>query len=315
MRGFFSVLLRRFIVPCVPLIDGHAGVVSHGPVDVSSLSIGHVSHQVVRTGFEFNLVEEHELRVHIITDVPHTEQEFSVNFPVLVAGDVDGVQEAKFVLERDGSVGDIKQGLLGQRVDRRNQRERDIDGVGHVQVQRDVRDIIVDKRRFVEVVPAVIVDIASVVVLAGRDGPVGEVAFFIGHDHHSGVLAEFNIDPLDRLVGECIAVHVLQGVLEDGTGHGHVQVVAWINADFNGVRKQHFLAVGQLSNHVVGSREQTGLVERTGFHHRTGEGTDTDEQASAVEGTRTFEQSGTFQGLTLTGFCITVGAGQRGSAF
>ena len=110
-------------------------------------------------------------------------------------------------------------------------------------------------------------------------------------------------------------MHVLQGVLEDRTGHGHVQVVARVNADFNGVWKQHFLAVGQLGNHVVGPRKQTGLVERTGFHHRTGEGTDTDEQARTVEGTRTFEQAGAFEGLALTGVGITVAAGQRGGAF
>ena len=311
MRGLFTVLFGRFVVPCVPLIDGYAGVVSHGAVDVSGLRVGHISHHVIRAWLEFNLVEEHEFRVHVVANVPHTEQEFSVNFAVLIAGDIDGVQQVKLVLERDGSVGDIKQGLLGQRVDRRNQRERDVDGVGYVQVQRDVGDIIVDEGRFVEVVPAVIIDIASVVVIARWDGSVGEVAFFIGHDHHSSILAEFNVNPLNRLVGECIAVHVLQGVLEDRTGHGHVQVVARVNADFNGIWEEHFLAVGQLGDHVVGARKQTGLVERTGFHHWTGEGADTDEQARTVEGTRTFEQSGAFEGLALTGVGITVATGQR----
>ena len=61
---------------------------------------------------EFNLVKEHELRVHIVANVPHTEQEFSVDFAVLIAGDVDGVQQVELVLERDDTVGDIKQGLL-----------------------------------------------------------------------------------------------------------------------------------------------------------------------------------------------------------
>ena len=118
MRGLLSVFLGRFIVPGVPLIDGNAGVVSHGAVDEGSLCVGNISHHVLRTWLKFDLVKEHEFGVHVVADVPNTEQEFDVNLAVLIAGDVDGVQHVDFVLERDGSVRHVKEGLLGQWVNR-----------------------------------------------------------------------------------------------------------------------------------------------------------------------------------------------------
>ena len=113
-----SVFLRRFIVPGVPLIDGDAGVVSHGAVDEGGLCVRDIPHHILRTGFKFDLVKEHKFGVHVIADVPNTKQEFDVNLAVLIAGDVDGVQHVDFVLERDGSIRHVKQGLLGERVNR-----------------------------------------------------------------------------------------------------------------------------------------------------------------------------------------------------
>ena len=114
------------------------------------------------------------------------------------------------------------------------------------------------------------------------------------------------------MVGHEITVHVPQGVLENGTWHGHVQVVARVNTDLDGVWQQNLLAAGKLSDHVVGSREKTGFVERTSFNHGAGERSDTDEQSGSVERTRSFKQSSALKGLPLTGFCITVGTGQGG---
>ena len=116
------------------------------------------------------------------------------------------------------------------------------------------------------------------------------------------------------MVGHEITVHVTQGVLENGTRHGHVQVIARVNTDLDGVWQQNLLAAGKLSNHVVGSRKKTGFVERASFNHGARERSDTDEQSGSVERTRSFEQSSALKGLPLACLCITVGTGQGGRA-
>ena len=73
---------------------------------------------------------------------------------------------------------------------------------------------------------------------------MGEVSFLVGRDHNGKLLAKFHINEFNRLVWHSIAVHVLQGVLEDGTRHGHREVVGRLNTDFNGLWQKNFLAVG-----------------------------------------------------------------------
>ena len=117
------------------------------------------------------------------------------------------------------------------------------------------------------------------------------------------------------MVGHDFAVHVKQSVLEDGTWHVHVEIVAGFNANFNRIGKQDFLSVGQLCNHVVGARQESGLVEGTRFHHGAGEGSDADKQSGAVEGSSPFEETSTLEGFSLRGFSISVRAAQCGCAF
>ena len=131
------------MVPRVPLVHGHTGVVAHRPVDVGCLSVGHVSKHIIRAGFEVDLVEQDKLGVHVIANVPDTEQEFDVDFAVFVAGHIDGVEKTEFVLERYRSVRHVEEGFLRLGVDRGNQRERHVHGVGDVELQRDVGDVIV----------------------------------------------------------------------------------------------------------------------------------------------------------------------------
>ena len=251
----------------MPFFDAFARVSPHGAVDERRFCVGHVLDEVPSSRFEFNLVEQHELGVDIVPDVPNTVEKFSVQLTVFVAGHVDGVQQVKFVLERNGSVGHVKHGLLGHRVNRRYQRYGDVGGLGDVERQRDVGHLVGDEDRLVEVVPAVVVNVAPVVVVTHGNRPVGEIAVFIGQNHRGEFLAKVCVNKLNGLVGERLTVHVQQGVLEDGTRHGHVEIVGCVDSNLDRVRKQDFLAVVQLSNHVVGAGQQTGPVERAVLHH------------------------------------------------
>ena len=299
----------------VVFFQSNTGVGTHGAVDVSSLSIRDISDHIFRAWLEFNLVKQNEFGIDVVSDVPNSEQEFSVDFTVLVAGHVDWRKDIDFVLKRDGAVGNIKQRLLRCWVDWRHKRERYVSRIGDVHGQRDVGDITVDKGGFVVVVPSIAIHVATVVVITRGHGAIGEVAFIIGGDHDSEFLAKFEIDKFNGLVGHDIAVHVCQGVLEDGARHGHGKVVGWFNSDFNRVGEKDFLSVVELSDHVVGTREQTGLVERAGFNHGSREGTNTDEQARSVERSCSFKHACTLNGLTLTGISITVGSAERRGAF
>ena len=110
-------------------------------------------------------------------------------------------------------------------------------------------------------------------------------------------------------------MHVIQGVLENGTRHGHSKIIRWVNTDFNRVWQKNFFSIIELSNHVVGTWKETCLVERTGFNHWAREGSNTDEQTGTIERSSSFEQSCTFEGFTLSGIGITVGPTERRSAF
>ena len=270
--------------------------------------------EITGIGFKLNLVKQDVLRVEVVPDVPNAVKQFNVQLTVLVACHVDGGEHVNFVLEGDGTVGHIEHGFHRHGVDRRHKRQGYIGGLRDVQGQRDVQDFPGDEGGFVEVVPPVVVHVTSVVVVADWNGSVGEVSVFIGVDHHGEFLAKVHVNKLDGLVGHDITVHVSQGVLEDGSWHVHVEVVAWLNPNFNRVWKQDFLSVGQLGDHVVGARKESGLVERTGFNHGPREGPDTDKQSGAVEGSSPFEESGSFERLSLRGFRVSVGTAQCGGS-
>ena len=260
------------------------------------------------------MVEQHELRVHVVTNVPNAVEQFNKQVTVFIRCDVDGVKHAHGVFEGDGSIGHIEERLLRLRVHRRHQGHGDVDGIRHVQSKGDVGGVVVHEGGLVEVVPSVVVNVASVVVVSFRHRPVGEISVLIGHDGDRCIYTEVNIDQFDGLVGQNITVHVQQGILEDGTWHVHGEVIRGLNTDFNRVRQEHFLTVGQLSDHVVGSRQQASLVERTWLNHWPRERTDTDEQTCSVECTGSFERTCAFDGLALSCFCITVRTAQRGDA-
>ncbi len=217
------------------------------------MGIGNVFDKVIGTGFKFDLVEQNELRVHFVSDVPYTKQEFRIELTVFIACHVDGVEQVNFILERNNSVGNIKQRLEGHRVNRRNERQRDICSVRYVKVQRDVGDVGINKDGLVVIVPSVAVNVSTVVVVTRRDRAIGEVALFISVNHHGKLFSEGYINKFNGLVWHCIAVHVVEGVFEDRTRHGHSKVIRWFNANLNRVRQQDFFAVGQLGNHVVRS--------------------------------------------------------------
>ena len=149
--------------------------------------------------------------------------------------------------------------------------ERHVHGWWNSGGQRDVGGVVNDAHGFVEVVPAVVVNVHTVVVVALGHGAVGETGILIGHDGHNSALIEIHVDQFNRRVSQQIAFERRQRVFKDGTWHGHDQIVGWINTDLNGVREENLLAVFELSNHVVGSRQQAGLVERTRLNHWTGE--------------------------------------------
>ena len=88
----------------VVLFNGDTWVGTHGSVDVGCLRVGHISKNIFGAGFKFDLVKQHELGVDIVSDVPHTEQKFCVDFTVLIARDIDGLEHIKFVLKRDRAI-------------------------------------------------------------------------------------------------------------------------------------------------------------------------------------------------------------------
>ena len=147
------------------------------------MCVGDILDEVIGAGLKFNLVKEHEFRVHIVANVPDTEQKFSIQFSVLIAGDVDRVQQVNFVLERNGPVGHIKERFLCQWVNRRNECHGDVRCVGHIEVKRDVGRVHGHKGGLVEVVPTVAVNVSTVIVVTGRNWTVREVSFFVGCYH------------------------------------------------------------------------------------------------------------------------------------
>ena len=140
---------------------------------------------------------------------------------------------------------------------------------------------------------------------------MGKIAVFIGQNHRGELLAEVCVNKFNGLVGQRLAVHVQQCVLEDGARHGHVEIVARVDSNLNRVGKQDFLAVVQLSNHVVGARQQTGLVEGALLHHWTGKRTDALEQTRPVERSCSDKLTRSFEGFALRGFSVAVGPCQR----
>ena len=179
------------------------------------------------------------------------------------------MEEAFRVLERDGSVGDIKERFLCQRIDRGNQCQGHIGCVRDKALKGDVGRFVTDKHRLVEVVPTIAVNVNSVVVITLCDGAVGEITLMVCRYFNEEFLSEIDVHKLDDLVRKQIGIVVFQGVLEDRSRHDHGQIVGRVNPDFNRVWQQHFFHVVELCNHVVGTGQQSSLVERSGFNHRS----------------------------------------------
>ena len=100
-----------FVVPCLPIRDAGSWVVAHRSVDVRSLSVRDVLEDIAGSRFQLDLVKEHELRVYVVADVPDAVKQFGVDLAVLVARDVDRIENVNFVLEGDGAIGHIEHGF------------------------------------------------------------------------------------------------------------------------------------------------------------------------------------------------------------
>ena len=181
------------------------------------------------------MVKQHVIGVDIIANVPYAIQQLNVQFAVLIACSVDGFQNIKFVLKRDGPVGNIKQRHLGLRVNWRHKGQGDVNGVGNVQRQRDVGRFIGHDNRFIVVVPSVVIDVATIVIVALWNRSVREVTFLIRDDEGGEFIAQVNVNELNGLVGHDVAVHVGERVLENSSRHGHLKAIRVFYTDFDRV--------------------------------------------------------------------------------
>ena len=139
--------------------------------------------------------------------------------------------------------------------------QRHVNGWWDCTGEGNVGRVIDDDGCLVNIVPAVVVDIDTVEVIALGHWPVAERSVFIGEDINSKVLSKSGVNEFNGGVGQNIASESHQRVSEDSTGHRHGQIIGWNDANFDGVGQEHFFSIVQLSNHVVGSRQETGFVK------------------------------------------------------